>query len=159
MTNFSKNDTHFMSLALQLARKGRYGVASNPMVGCVIVKDNKIIAKGYHQTFGKAHAEINALTQINHQAKGATLYVTLEPCAHQGKTPPCTQAIIDASVKEVVIATLDPNPLVSGKGIAVLTGAGIVVKTGLLKDESKELNRGFIKRMETGLLLLLVKSP
>ncbi|VVM21067.1 Diaminohydroxyphosphoribosylaminopyrimidine deaminase (EC / 5-amino-6-(5-phosphoribosylamino)uracil reductase (EC [uncultured Gammaproteobacteria bacterium] len=157
MTNFSKNDTHFMSLALQLARKGRYGVASNPMVGCVIVKDNKIIAKGYHQTFGKAHAEINALTQINHQAKGATLYVTLEPCAHQGKTPPCTQAIIDASVKEVVIATLDPNPLVSGKGIAVLTGAGIVVKTGLLKDESKELNRGFIKRMETGLPFVTCK--
>lgn len=146
-----------MSLALQLARKGRYGVASNPMVGCVIVKDNKIIAKGYHQTFGKAHAEINALTQINHQAKGATLYVTLEPCAHQGKTPPCTQAIIDASVKEVVIATLDPNPLVSGKGIAVLTGAGIVVKTGLLKDESKELNRGFIKRMETGLPFVTCK--
>ena len=157
MTNFSKNDTHFMSLALQLARKGRYGVASNPMVGCVIVKDNKIIAKGYHQTFGKAHAEINALTQINHQAKGATLYVTLEPCAHQGKTPPCTQAIIDASVKEVVIATLDPNPLVRGKGIAVLTGAGIVVKTGLLKDESKELNRGFIKRMETGLPFVTCK--
>ncbi|CAC9499813.1 Diaminohydroxyphosphoribosylaminopyrimidine deaminase (EC / 5-amino-6-(5-phosphoribosylamino)uracil reductase (EC [uncultured Gammaproteobacteria bacterium] len=157
MTTFSKNDTHFMSLALQLARKGRYGVASNPMVGCVIVKDNKILAEGHHQTFGKAHAEINALTQINHQADGATLYVTLEPCAHQGKTPPCAQTIIDASVKEVVIATLDPNPLVSGKGVAILADAGIVVRTGLLENESKELNRGFIKRMETGLPFVTCK--
>ena len=157
MTTFSKNDTHFMSLALQLARKGRYSVASNPMVGCVIVKDNKILAEGYHQIFGEAHAEINALTQINHQADGVTLYVTLEPCAHQGKTPPCAQAIIDANVKEVVIATLDPNPLVSRKGVAMLEGAGIIVKIGLLENESKELNRGFIKRMEIGLPFVTCK--
>lgn len=146
-----------MSLALKLARKGRYGVKSNPMVGCVVVKNNKIIAQDYHKTFGGAHAEINALTQINYQADDTKLYVTLEPCTHQGKTPPCIQGIIDASVKEVVIAMLDPNPLVSGKGVAMLEDASIIVKTGLLEDESRELNHGFIKRMETGLPFVTCK--
>jgi diaminohydroxyphosphoribosylaminopyrimidine deaminase/5-amino-6-(5-phosphoribosylamino)uracil reductase len=149
VATFSINDTHFMSLALKLANKGVYGVQPNPMVGCVIVKNKQIVAKGYHQTFGQAHAEINALAQINHQASNTTMYVTLEPCAHQGKTPPCAQAIIDAGVEVVVIATLDPNPLVSGKGVAMLENAGIKVKTGLLEDEAKNLNRGFIKRMKT----------
>ncbi|SMN12681.1 Diaminohydroxyphosphoribosylaminopyrimidine deaminase / 5-amino-6-(5-phosphoribosylamino)uracil reductase [Bathymodiolus heckerae thiotrophic gill symbiont] len=157
MTTFSKNDTHFMSLALQIARKGRYGVASNPMVGCVIVKDNEILAKGYHQTFGEAHAEINALAQINHQANGTTLYVSLEPCAHQGKTPPCVQAIIDTGVKKVIIATLDPNPLVNGKGVAILENAGIVVEIGLLEAEARQLNRAFIKRIQTGLPFITCK--
>lgn len=147
--NFSKNDTYFMSLALKLARQGRYGVKSNPMVGCVIVKNNNIIAQGYHKNFGKAHAEINALTNINRQAHGSTMYVSLEPCVHQGKTPSCTQAIIDAGVKEVIIATPDPNPLVSGKGITMLKNSHIGVKTGLLEKQSRDLNRGFIKRMET----------
>ncbi len=155
--NFSKNDTYFMSLALKLARQGRYGVKSNPMVGCVIVKAHKIIAQGYHQNFGGAHAEIDALAQINHQAQDATLYVNLEPCAHQGKTPPCAQAIIDAGIKEVVIATLDPNPLVSGKGVAMLENANLTVRAGLLENESRELNRGFIKRMETGLPFVTCK--
>ncbi len=155
--NFSKNDTRFMSLALKLARQGRYGVKSNPMVGCVITKDGKILAQGYHQNFGAPHAEINALAQINHQAQGATLYANLEPCVHQGKTPPCTQAIIDAGIKRVVIATLDPNPLVSGKGVAMLENANISVEIGLLEGESKELNRGFIKRMQTGLPFVTCK--
>ncbi|SMN11795.1 Diaminohydroxyphosphoribosylaminopyrimidine deaminase / 5-amino-6-(5-phosphoribosylamino)uracil reductase [uncultured Candidatus Thioglobus sp.] len=155
--NFSKNDTHFMSIALKLARKGCYGVASNPMVGCVIVKDDKIIAQGYHQRFGEAHAEINALAQINQQADNTTLYVSLEPCAHQGKTPPCTQAIIDAKVKEVVIATLDPNPLVAGKGVLMLEKAGITVKIGLLEAQAQQLNRAFIKRMKTGLPFVTCK--
>lgn len=146
-----------MSLALKLAGKGRYGVQSNPMVGCVVVKNNEIIAKDYHQTFGEAHAEINALSQINHQANDTTLYVTLEPCTHQGKTPPCTQAIIDAGVKQVVIATLDPNPLVSGKGVAMLEKAGVIVRLGLLENEAKQLNRGFIKRMETDLPFVTCK--
>ncbi len=157
MVTFSTNDTQFMSLALKLARKGQYGVQSNPMVGCVIVKNGEIIADGYHQTFGEAHAEIDALTKINYQANDATLYVTLEPCAHQGKTPPCVQAIIDAGVESVVIATLDPNPLVSGKGIAMLKDAGIVVKIGLLEDEAKQLNRTFIKRMKTNLPFVTCK--
>lgn len=155
--NFSKNDTHFMSLALKLARQGCYGVKSNPMVGCVIVKSGEIIAQGYHQNFNKAHAEIDALTKINHQAHGSTMYISLEPCAHQGKTPPCTQAIIDAGVKEVIIATLDPNPLVNGKGVAMLKNANIRIKTGLLENQSRDLNRGFIKRMETGLPFVTCK--
>lgn len=146
-----------MSLALKLARKGQYGVQSNPMVGCVIVKNDQTLAAGYHQIFGEAHAEINALAKINHQANDTTLYVTLEPCAHQGKTPPCAQAIIDAGVKQVIIATLDPNPLVSGKGVAILEDAGIVVKIGLLEDESKQLNRAYIKRMQTNLPFVTCK--
>jgi diaminohydroxyphosphoribosylaminopyrimidine deaminase/5-amino-6-(5-phosphoribosylamino)uracil reductase len=154
---FSINDTQNMALALKLASKGRYGVKANPMVGCVIVKDDKIIAKGYHETFGEAHAEINALKQINHRADGATLYVTLEPCVHQGKTPPCAQAIIDAGAKKVIIATLDSNPLVSGKGISMLESAGIEVSVGLLESEALTLNRGFIKRMQTGLPFVTCK--
>ncbi len=146
-----------MDLALKLARLGMHGVGANPMVGCVIEKDGKIIAKGYHQTFGQAHAEINALNQINHQAQGATLYVTLEPCSHQGKTPPCAQAIIDSGAKKVIIAILDPNPLVSGKGVAILKKAGIEVEVGLLEDQALVQNRGFIKRMKTGLPFVTCK--
>jgi diaminohydroxyphosphoribosylaminopyrimidine deaminase (EC 3.5.4.26)/5-amino-6-(5-phosphoribosylamino)uracil reductase (EC 1.1.1.193) len=157
MATFSKNDSHYMSLALKLADQGRDGVKANPMVGCVVVKDDQIIAKDYHQTFGEAHAEINALEQINHQADGSTLYVTLEPCSHVGKTPPCAQAIIDASVQRVVIATLDPNPLVSGQGLALLEAAGIQVNVGLLENEALMLNRGFIKRMQTGLPFVTCK--
>lgn len=137
-----------MALALKLASQGKYGVKSNPMVGCVIVKHEKIIAKGYHQTFGKAHGEINALQQINHQAQGATFYITLEPCSHQGKTPSCAQAIIDSGAKTVIITMLDPNPLVNGKGIAMLENAGIEVKIGLLENDALTLNQGFIKRMK-----------
>ncbi len=137
-----------MALALKLASQGKYGVKSNPMVGCVIVKHEKIIAKGYHQTFGKVHGEINALQQINHQAQGATFYVTLEPCSHQGKTPSCAQAIIDSGAKTVIIAMRDPNPLVNGKGIAMLENAGIEVKIGLLENDTLALNQGFIKRMK-----------
>ena len=139
-----------MSLALKLARQGMYGVGANPMVGCVIEKSGDIIAQGYHQTFGQAHAEINALKQLNYQAIGATLYVTLEPCSHQGKTPPCAQAIINSGAKKVIIAMLDPNPLVSGKGVSMLENAGIEVSVGLLEDQAQQLNRGFIKRMKTG---------
>ena len=157
MPTFSKNDSHYMSIALKLASQGRDGVKANPMVGCVVVKDGQIIAKGYHQTFGEAHAEINALSQINNQADGATLYVTLEPCSHVGKTPPCAQAIIDSGVNQVVVATLDPNPLVSGQGVAMLEAAGIKVSVGLLEAEALTLNRGFIKRMQTGLPFVTCK--
>ena len=157
MPTFSKNDSHYMSIALKLASQGRDGVKANPMVGCVVVKDGQIIARDYHQTFGEAHAEINALSQINNQADGATLYVTLEPCSHVGKTPPCAQAIIDSGVNQVVVATLDPNPLVSGQGVAMLEAAGIKVNVGLLEAEALTLNRGFIKRMQTGLPFVTCK--
>ncbi len=157
MATFSENDTYYMSLALKLAHKGQYGVRSNPMVGCIITKNNNIIAQGYHQNFGEPHAEINALTQINHQANDTTLYVTLEPCAHQGKTPPCAQALINAGVKKVIIASLDPNPLVGGKGVTMLENAGIEVVIGLLENEAKQLNRAFIKRMKTGLPFVTCK--
>jgi diaminohydroxyphosphoribosylaminopyrimidine deaminase/5-amino-6-(5-phosphoribosylamino)uracil reductase len=147
VATFSINDTKNMSLALELAAQGILGVGANPMVGCVIEKNGEIIAEGYHQTFGEAHAEINALDKIAHQAQDATLYATLEPCSHQGKTPPCAQAIIDSGVKKVIIATLDPNPLVSGKGIKMLKNADIEVEIGLLKNQASQLNRGFVKRM------------
>ena len=139
-----------MDLALKLAYQGMQGVGANPMVGCVIEKKGNIIAQGYHKTFGEAHGEINALEQINHQAKDATLYVTLEPCSHYGKTPPCAQAVINSGVSKVIIATLDPNPLVSGKGVAMLKNAGVEVVVGLLEQQAQQLNRGFIKRMKTG---------
>lgn len=157
MAVFSINDRQNMARALCLAKRGRYFVKTNPMVGCVIVRSGKIIAEGYHQQFGKAHAEINALKQIKHKADNATFYITLEPCAHFGKTNPCAQAIIDSGAEKVVIAHLDPNPLVNGKGIAMLKKAGIAVKIGLLADEASTLNRGFIKRMQSGLPFITCK--
>jgi len=148
---FTAKDTECMALALQLAARGRPNVKANPMVGCVIARAGKIIAKDYHREFGQGHAEANALKQIDNKANGATMYVTLEPCSHHGKTPPCTESVISAGVSEVIIATLDPNPMVSGKGIQMLEEAGIDVKVGLLEDDAKVLNRGFIKRMQTGM--------
>ena len=112
---FSRQDTECMALALKLSKKGCTSVGANPMVGCVIVCDSKIVAQDYHRQYGKAHAEVNALDQIKHQAKSAKLYVTLEPCSHQGKTPPCTKALIKTGIKKVVVAMLDPNPMVSGR--------------------------------------------
>jgi len=147
MSTFSINDRENMSIALRLARKGMLSVKSNPMVGCVIIKDDNIIAKGWHQKYGENHAEVNALNQINNNANGATIYLTLEPCSHQGKTPPCADAIVNSGAKKVIIAMLDPNPQVSGRGIEILKNAGIKVKVGLLEEQAKELNRGFIKRM------------
>jgi len=117
---FSRQDTECMALALKLSKKGRAFVGANPMVGCVITRDGKIIAQDYHRQYGKGHAEVNALDQIKHQGKGTKLYVTLEPCSHQGKTPPCTKALIKAGVKNVVVAMLDPNPMVSGRGVKLL---------------------------------------
>ncbi len=142
-------DTKFMLEAIQLAKKGWYTTHPNPRVGCVIVKDNKVIARGWHEQAGQAHAEINALNQINHQAKNCTAYVTLEPCSHFGKTPPCCDALITSGVKRVVIAMQDPNRLVAGQGIERLKKAGIEVTSGILEKPSQALNRGFIKRMTT----------
>lgn len=141
-------DAYFMAKAIQLARRGRYTTSPNPNVGCLIVNDDFILAEGWHKQAGQGHAEIEALNQIdNVQAQGATAYVTLEPCSHYGTTPPCCDALIRAGISRVVVAMIDPNPAVSGSGIAKLREAGIEVVCGVLEDEARALNRGFIKRM------------
>jgi diaminohydroxyphosphoribosylaminopyrimidine deaminase/5-amino-6-(5-phosphoribosylamino)uracil reductase len=132
-------------------------VGANPMVGCVISSDDKIIAKDYHHQYGQEHAEINALNQIGHKAENCKLYVTLEPCSHHGKTPPCINAIIKAGIKKVYVATLDPNPLVSGRGVKLMKENGIDVEIGLLENNAIEVNRGFFKRMKTGLPFITSK--
>ncbi|MEI8006794.1 MAG: bifunctional diaminohydroxyphosphoribosylaminopyrimidine deaminase/5-amino-6-(5-phosphoribosylamino)uracil reductase RibD [Bacteroidota bacterium] len=135
----------YMKHALTLARKGAGFVSPNPLVGAVVVKDEKILSEGWHKEFGGAHAEVNAIAGAGEAAKGADLYITLEPCSHQGKTPPCTDLIIRSGIKRVIIGMKDPNPLVNGKGIAVLKENGIEVLTGLLEEECKQLNEVFIK--------------
>ena len=147
---FKPNEQAFMALAIKLAKKGLYSAKPNPCVGCVIVKDDQIIGEGWHQRAGEPHAEIHALHQAGNAAKGATAYVTLEPCSHHGKTPPCAEALIEAGVSRVVVAMQDPNPLVAGKGIAALRAAGIDTTVGLLNEESQALNRAFIHKMTTG---------
>jgi len=137
-----------MSRALQLAKKGIYHTAPNPNVGCVLVKDDKIVGEGWHEKAGEAHAEVNALKQAGSKAEGATAYVTLEPCCHHGKTPPCSDALIKAKVKRVVAAMIDPHVKVAGKGLKQLEAAGIVVEQGLLEEQATALNSGFIKRMQ-----------
>ncbi len=135
----------YMQLALQLAERGRATVAPNPMVGCVIVKDGHIVGQGYHQRAGGPHAEVHALQDAGELAMGATAYVTLEPCCHFGRTPPCTQALIDARVKKVIFAVKDPNPLVAAKGIAALREHGIEVEYGLCEAAATALNEIFFK--------------
>ena len=146
-----------MALALKLSKLGQAGVGANPMVGCVISRDDKIIAKDYHHQYGQEHAEINALNQIGHKAENCKLYVTLEPCSHHGKTPPCINAIIKSGIKKVYVATLDPNPLVSGSGVKLMKENGIDVEIGLLENNAIEVNRGFFKRMKTGLPFITSK--
>ncbi|MFN3598242.1 MAG: bifunctional diaminohydroxyphosphoribosylaminopyrimidine deaminase/5-amino-6-(5-phosphoribosylamino)uracil reductase RibD [Aquificaceae bacterium] len=136
-------DIKFMERALELAKRRKGLTHPNPTVGCVIVKDGKVVGEGYHERAGMPHAEVVALEKAGERAKGATLYVTLEPCTHFGRTPPCTDAIIRAGLKRVVIATLDPNPLVSGKGVGRLKNAGIEVSVGVLEEEAKKLNEDF----------------
>jgi diaminohydroxyphosphoribosylaminopyrimidine deaminase/5-amino-6-(5-phosphoribosylamino)uracil reductase len=133
----------FMDRALQIAQLGGIEVKSNPLVGAVIVKNGHIISEGYHKKFGSYHAEIDALTQAKEDVSGATIYVTLEPCSHVGKTGSCAQAIIEAGIKKVVIASIDPNPLVSGKGIEMLKQAGLDVEIGLRKEQSDAMNTMF----------------
>jgi len=137
-----------MSRALYIAKKGIYTTAPNPNVGCVIVKEGEVVGEGWHEKAGEAHAEINALKQAGTKAEGATAYVTLEPCCHQGKTPPCTDALIKAKVKRVVAAMIDPHLKVAGQGLKQLELAGIFVEHGLLEEQAKTLNLGFIKRMQ-----------
>jgi diaminohydroxyphosphoribosylaminopyrimidine deaminase/5-amino-6-(5-phosphoribosylamino)uracil reductase len=138
-----------MSRAIRLARRGLYSTDPNPRVGCVLVKGDAIVAEGWHQRAGEPHAEIIALNVIQHDAKGATCYISLEPCAHEGRTPPCTDALIKANISRVVAAMSDPNPEVSGMGFEYLQQAGIQTEHGLLASQSRELNPGFIRRMES----------
>lgn len=138
----------YMGLALKLAEKGLFTTGVNPRVGCVIVKDNKIIGKGYHKKYGQAHAEVFALAEAGKDAKGSTVFVTLEPCSHVGKNPPCADALIKASVKQVVICNSDPNPLVAGKGVEKLEKAGIRVVQDVLGQQGFPLNIGFFQRMQ-----------
>jgi len=157
--NMSPLITQFMARAIQLAEQGHYSTKPNPRVGCVIVKNEQIIAEGWHQFAGQGHAEINALSNLDNpsDAKGATAYVTLEPCSHQGKTGPCCDALIQAGVAEVVFGTQDPNPQVSGQGLEKLRQAGIQVTGPVLENECRSLNPGFIKRMQEGLPLVRCK--
>ncbi len=156
MATENADDIRHMARALQLARLGRYTTSPNPRVGCVLVRDGQVIGEGYHLKAGEPHAEVNALRQAG-DARGATAYVTLEPCAHFGRTPPCAQGLIDAGVARVVAGMRDPNPLVAGKGVAMLEAAGIHTLSGVLEAEARALNPGFIKRMETGLPYVRVK--
>lgn len=137
------NDIEYMSIAIRLAKRGCGWVNPNPMVGAVIVKDSKIIGQGYHQKYGTLHAERNAIASCETTLTGATLYVTLEPCCHNGKTPPCTEAIIESGIQRVVIGSSDPNPLVAGKGVEILRTHGIDVTENLLKEECDTLNKSF----------------
>ncbi len=150
----------FMQRAIELAQRGQNTTTPNPNVGCVLVKNGQIIGEGFHKKAGQAHAEIEALNDAKHHGhavRGATVYVTLEPCSHVGKTPPCADALIAAGVAEVIIGSHDPNPQVSGQGVAKLRQAGIVVTEGVLRQQCDALNRGFFKRMSTGMPWVTVK--
>ncbi|WP_281172591.1 bifunctional diaminohydroxyphosphoribosylaminopyrimidine deaminase/5-amino-6-(5-phosphoribosylamino)uracil reductase RibD [Aneurinibacillus terranovensis] len=156
--NRYENDEHYMKLALQLAEATRGQTSPNPMVGCVIVKDRTIIGVGSHLKAGEAHAEILALAMAGDKARGATAYVTLEPCSHHGRTPPCAEALIREGVSRVVIAMLDPNPLVAGQGAQKLEEAGIQVITGVCEAQARQLNEVFSKFITTGLPFVTVKT-
>ena len=147
---------YWMAEALRCARKGLYSTPPNPSVGCVIVADNKLLASGWHGYCGGPHAEVNALQSAEIPA-GADFYVTLEPCSHHGKTPPCVEAVIEAQPARVIVAMSDPNPRVGGRGLEKLAAQGIEVITGVLEAEARELNRGFVKRMEQGLPYVSLK--
>lgn len=143
-------DSVWMAQALRLAERGLYSTSPNPRVGCVLVRDGKLVGEGWHERAGEPHAEVHALRAAGEAARGAAAYVTLEPCSHHGRTPPCTDALIQAGVARVVVAMQDPNPLVAGQGSANLRAAGIEVESGLMEAAAHELNIGFISRMTRG---------
>lgn len=143
-------DVAMMARAIQLAWRGRFSTHPNPRVGCVIARGDLVLGEGWHERAGEAHAEVRALSRAGPDARGATAYVTLEPCSHFGRTPPCSRALIEAGVARVVVASEDPNPSVSGRGLQQLRDAGIRVKEGVLREEAAQLNPGFLKRMRTG---------
>ena len=156
-SNLPPNDLFWMRRAIELARLGQYSTKPNPNVGCVIVKDAQLLGEGHHPRAGQPHAEVFALRQAGEQARGATAYVTLEPCAHYGRTPPCAKALVDAGVVKVVVACPDPNPLVAGKGVQILKDAGIQVDVGVAEAEARQLNLGFLKAMATGMPYVRLK--
>jgi len=155
--SFSADDFEFMARALRLAERGLYTTTPNPRVGCVLVKDGCVIGEGWHERAGEAHAEIAALRAAGAAAAGATAYVSLEPCSHHGRTPPCTDALIAAKVGRVVAAMQDPNPRVSSSGLKKLRDAGIDAETGLMEEQARELNIGFVSRMMRGRPWMRVK--
>jgi len=150
MSDWSARDHDWMARAIRLARQGLYSTDPNPRVGCVLVQDDERVGEGYHVRAGEGHAEVNALRMAGERARGCTAYVTLEPCSHQGRTPPCADALVRAGVSRVVAAMVDPNPQVAGRGLERLRSAGIRVASGLLERDARALNPGFIRRMETG---------
>ena len=150
-------DAHYMARAIELARKGLYTTHPNPRVGCVIVRDGQIVGEGWHVRAGEPHAEVHALRAAGALARGATAYVTLEPCSHHGRTPPCAEGLVNAGVARVVAAMQDPNPEVAGRGLKRLADAGIEVRCGVLESQARALNQGFLKRMEHGLPFVRVK--
>ncbi len=153
----AESDASFMAAALRLARKGMGYVSPNPLVGAVVVKEGRVVGRGYHARYGGPHAEVVALAEAGETANAATLYVTLEPCAHYGKTPPCVDAIIDAGVARVVVGMRDPNPLVNGKGVEALSKRGIAVTVGVCEEECRSLNEAYVKYITTGLPLVTLK--
>lgn len=152
-----RSDRDFMARALELARRGLYTADPNPRVGCVLVRAGEVVGEGWHRRAGEAHAEAAALEQAGERARGATAYVTLEPCCHQGRTPPCTRSLIDSGVARVVAATVDPDPRVAGQGLAALRSAGITADCGLLEAQAEALNPGFVMRHRAGRPLVRCK--
>ncbi|MBU3171509.1 bifunctional diaminohydroxyphosphoribosylaminopyrimidine deaminase/5-amino-6-(5-phosphoribosylamino)uracil reductase RibD [Clostridium estertheticum] len=151
-------DNYYMKKALELSKKAVGFVNPNPLVGAVIVKDNKIIGEGYHEHFGGPHAEVNAFKNATEDVEGATMYVTLEPCAHYGKTPPCAEAIVKNKIAKVIVGIIDPNPLVAGKGVEILRKAGIEVTTGIIENEIRKTNEIFIKYITTKKPFCIMKT-
>ncbi len=156
--SFSAVDHGMMARALQLAERGLWTTSPNPRVGCVLVRDGKVVGEGWHEKAGEPHAEVHALRVAGELARGATAYVTLEPCSHHGRTPPCAEALVAAGVSRIVAAMSDPNPLVAGQGLAMLRAAGIETASGLLESEARELNIGFVSRMTRGRPWLRLKA-
>ena len=155
--NQTAQDNYFMMLAIEQAKRGQYTARPNPAVGCVIVQAAQVVGQGFHPKAGQPHAEVFALKDAGARAVGATAYVTLEPCSHTGRTPPCALALIDAGIKRVVIAGLDPNPQVAGRGVSLLQHAGIEVAVGVLTAQAEALNRGFLKAMRTQMPFVRLK--
>ncbi|MDP3181951.1 MAG: bifunctional diaminohydroxyphosphoribosylaminopyrimidine deaminase/5-amino-6-(5-phosphoribosylamino)uracil reductase RibD, partial [Desulfobaccales bacterium] len=154
----SEPEAAYMKLALKLAARGAGWVSPNPMVGAVVVREGQLVGRGYHRRLGEAHAEVEALRKAGAEARGADLYVTLEPCNHHGRTPPCTQAILKAGVHRVIIASPDPNPQVTGGGAAYLAAHGVEVEVGLLEAQARRLNEAWYKWTTTGLPFVIAKA-
>jgi diaminohydroxyphosphoribosylaminopyrimidine deaminase/5-amino-6-(5-phosphoribosylamino)uracil reductase len=148
---FTPDDARFMAQAIRLAERGMNTTSPNPRVGCVLVRNGEVVGEGWHERAGGPHAEVMALREAGEAARGAVAYVSLEPCSHYGRTPPCAEGLVNAGVGRVLAAMADPNPLVSGKGLAWLAAAGVETSVGLLETQAQQLNPGFCKRMKTGL--------